>query len=257
MYANMERVEFKNFRGLNIVGILDKPETAAPYPIVLALHGFGGNKESGEEWPEIFLPLGIAVLRIDFSGSGESDGKYEEKTVTDFLDDTKSALDFICELEEVNKNMIAVVGHSMGGCVTILSAARDERVKTAVASVPAIKVGEVIAGLYSKEELIKLEQQGYVETTKFGDPRKLNKTFFDDAKNYDLAKEGQGIPYKFLVLGAAKDTVVPLEQIKEFCDKTPNAVLATFPNSDHNLEEDWPEIENRIRDWFSNWISKK
>lgn len=250
----MERVKFKNSKGLNIVGLLDKPKVGENFPIVLALHGFGGNKESDEEWTEILVPLGIAVLRIDFSCSGESDGKYEDKTITGFIDDVRAALNFIFNMDGINKNMVGVVGHSMGAVTTILIAARDKRVKTAVASVPAIKEGEVIAGLYDPADFATLNEKGYVEKTKFGDNRRLNKTFFEDAEKYDLTKEAENIPYSFLVIGAEKDDVVPFEQIKTFCEQTPNAVLLTLPNSDHNLEEDWDVVENRVREWFSDWI---
>lgn len=79
--------------------------------------------------------------------------------------------------------------------------------------------------------------------------------FFEDAEQYDLTKEALKIPSHFLIIGAAKDTIVPFEEIREFCGKVQNAQLLVLQNSDHNLEEEWPIAERAIRDWFMRWLS--
>lgn len=84
--------------------------------------------------------------------------------------------------------------------------------------------------------------------------KKLNYQFFEDADQYDLTQEALKISYKFLVIGAAKDTIVPFEQIKDFSERVSNTQLLTLPNSDHNLEEDWLTAEQSIRTWFENWL---
>lgn len=64
----MEKTEFKNSRRLKIAGALDFPHQDEIFPIVVCLHGFGGTKESSQEFTNILNPLGIATLRIDFQG---------------------------------------------------------------------------------------------------------------------------------------------------------------------------------------------
>lgn len=248
----MEKIEFKNSQGLKIVGVLDTPQRK-PFPIVLCLHGFGGTKESNQEFTDILDPLGIATLRVDFQGSGESEGKYEDKTITGFLDDAKSALDYIYSLPGVDRNKIGVTGHSMGAVVALLLASHDSRIKTVVASSPAVEEGEVMAGLYDPEDFAKIKERGYVELRKTGERKRLNYSFFEDAEKYDLIKAASKIPYPFLVIGAKKDTIVPFRQIQELREKVENAELLTLENSDHNLEEEWPAAEEAIRGWFASW----
>lgn len=248
-----EAIVFENSRGQKIVGVLDGPEKNAP--LVLALHGFGGTKESNQEFSDILNPLGIATLRIDFSGSGESDGKYEDKTITGFIDDAQSALNFVLSFQHrtFDFNKIGIVGHSMGAVTGILVSAKDSRVSTLVASCPAVKEAEAIASFYDPEDFATASEKGYVEKTIMGDNRRLNYTFFEDAKQYDLIQEAVKIPYEFLLIGAEKDQVVSYEQITELAKAT-KAKLLSLPNSDHGLEADWPVAEEAIRNWFREWV---
>lgn len=89
-----------------------------------------------------------------------------------------------------------------------------------------------------------------------GERKKLNYTFFEDAANYDVIHEAQKIPYRFLVIGGTRDTIVPFEQMTELCEKVPNAQLVTLHNSDHNLEEEWPVAELAIKEWFTEWLKR-
>jgi pimeloyl-ACP methyl ester carboxylesterase len=250
----MEKVEFKNSQGLKIAGVLDSPQKGKDLPIVICLHGLGGTKESNKVFTDILSPLGIASLSIDFQGSGESEGEYENKTITGFVDDAQSALDYVYSLPNVDKNRIGVVGHSMGAVTAILLASRDPRIKALVVSSPAIKEAQVIADMYEPNDFAKAKERGYVELRKSGEMKKLNYRFFEDADQYDLIQEALKISYKFLVIGAVKDTIVPFKQIKEFSERVGNAQLLKLPNSDHNLEEEWSITGQAIRNWFENWL---
>lgn len=250
----MKKVEFKNSQGLNIVGLLDLPEKGENFPIIICLHGFGGNKENNQEFSDLLNPLGIATLRIDFQGTGESAGKYEDKTTTGFMNDAKAALDFVYSLPKINKNKIGILGHSMGGTIAILLASMDSRIKTLIASCPAINIVGVIAGLYVPDDFSNSQTKGYIENRTNGEIKRLNFNFFEDANKYNLAQKALDIPYKFLILGAKKDTIVPFEQIEKFCEKVSNAELLILANSEHNLEEDWPITKYAIVDWFTNFI---
>lgn len=250
----MSEVEFRNSRGLKIVGTLDLPNSSGPSPGVIALHGFGGTKDSNKEWGEILNPLGIAVLRIDFSGSGLSEGKFEDKTITEFIDDAISAIDYLSDLPQIDKNKIGIVGHSAGAFTALLVAARDRRIKTLIASVPGVHEGQIIAGLYNDYQSAKTK--GYVENNKYGGKQRLNYSFFEDIERYNLIDEANKITYLFLLIGARRDKIVPWNEIEEIKSKVQNTVLLELPNSDHNLEEDWSIAESKIKDWFLNWVSK-
>lgn len=123
--------------GRGLVGILNVPDGVANPPIVLMLHGFTGQKD---ELPVATVNIGlfaytakrlaesgIASLRIDFHGSGESDGQWEDTTLTGQIGDAVLAFDYLQTLASVNGSKIGILGYSQGGLVgSHLAAARPE-----------------------------------------------------------------------------------------------------------------------------------
>src|SRR5690554_2594003 len=204
----MQFVEFKNKKGLKIRGVIDLPNKTPPFPAVLTLHGFMGTKEYNYEWVEILNPLGIATLRIDFHGSGDSEGKFEEKTISGFIDDSISAIDYLSSRDDIKSDSLGIVGHSAGAYTAILTAAKDARVKTFVASVPGLNEGDIIANLYDPDDFKEAQKNGFVEKLKNGTNQRLNFNFFKDARRYDLITEANKILYEFLIIAALKDSIV-------------------------------------------------
>ena len=83
-----------------LFGILNRPLNAAnPCPAVLICHGFGGDKLGKNK---LYLKLaqelskaGIATLRIDFRGCGDSEGDFNEITLEGLISDALTAIDFL------------------------------------------------------------------------------------------------------------------------------------------------------------------
>jgi len=135
-------ISFQN-KGMNIVGILTVPKVAKPCPIILILHGFGGDKYgfpvagTGEGYfdrlARKLAEQGFCSLRIDFRGSGQSDGTFDVTSFTGQHSDAIAALDFIKTLKNTVKiSKIGVLGHSQGGLVASMTAASDKRVDSLV-----------------------------------------------------------------------------------------------------------------------------
>ncbi len=113
--------------GRGIAGVLNIPEGVANPPVVLMLHGFTGQKD---EFPmassqtglfahtaKRLAETGIASLRIDFHGSGESDGKWEETTFSGQIQDAVLAFDYLQALSSIDTSKIGILGYSQGGLV--------------------------------------------------------------------------------------------------------------------------------------------
>lgn len=106
-------------------GTLSLPDsTDSKFPAVLMLHGSGrvDRDESAQklkmnifkDLSEEFLKLGFATLRYDKRGIGKSEGVYEETGLFDLVDDAESALKFLKEQENIDKDRIILLGHSEG-----------------------------------------------------------------------------------------------------------------------------------------------
>jgi len=132
----MEPVIFRN-KGQKIFGILHLPKDKGRVPLVVLCHGWGGNHLG--TWNAFFnkagrdlAKQGFAVLRFDFRGSGNSDGKFEDQTTTSMLSDLKAVIDQAVKQEGIDKNRIGLVGHSQGAYIALFHAAKDKRVKLLV-----------------------------------------------------------------------------------------------------------------------------
>lgn len=119
--------------GANVVGTLAVP-AGDPAPVVLLFHGFGGSRNELDA-PSISKGLytytaeqlaaaGYASLRIDFRGSGESDGEFEDTTYSGQVADGLAAVTFLQSDARVDGSHIALIGWSQGGLVASAVAGR-------------------------------------------------------------------------------------------------------------------------------------
>src|SRR5437867_3887650 len=128
-------------KGQQIVGMLHLPEGRGRFPAALLLHGFTGTKT---EVHRMFVKLsraladhGVASLRFDFRGSGDSAGDFEDMTIRSEIADALEAMTFLARHRQVNTRRLAVVGLSMGAAVAAHLAARERnRVKSLVLWAP-------------------------------------------------------------------------------------------------------------------------
>lgn len=109
--------------------MLHRPDGRGRYPAVLLLHGFTGTRV---EPHRMFVKLsrtlvehGIASLRFDFRGSGDSAGNSEEMTIKSEVADAAEALRFLVHHKHINSRRISLLGLSMGGAVASYLAGRE------------------------------------------------------------------------------------------------------------------------------------
>ena len=109
-------------------GMLHLPQNPqAKVPAVLMLHGFTGQRMEPHRLfvllSRLLAQQGIASLRFDFRGSGESEGGFEEMTVSRELEDVQAAHKYLLSRPEVDSSRIGLLGLSMGGMMAALSMA--------------------------------------------------------------------------------------------------------------------------------------
>jgi fermentation-respiration switch protein FrsA (DUF1100 family) len=125
--------------GLSLAGVLHLPEgyrSGERRPAFIVLHGFGGNKESGNgiTITEQLVRWGYAAMRFDFRGCGESGGQRAWILCLDQVEDTKHAITYMSGRAEVDPTRIALIGSSFGAAVAVYTAGVDERVAAVVSS---------------------------------------------------------------------------------------------------------------------------
>ena len=131
-----EQVEFKNFEDdVLLKGTLTYPDTKSKsYPAVILMHGTGRYDRDYKVYGhKTFLVMadylsrnGIAVLRYDKRGCGESGGDFDEATYDDFASDGWSAVKYLKDRNDIDFNTIGIAGHSEGGATGPMAAAKYE-----------------------------------------------------------------------------------------------------------------------------------
>lgn len=132
-------------------GVLHIPDRDGHVPGIVLLHGFTGQHIEDQrlfvQAGRYLAEAGYAVLRMDFYGSGNSDGAFDEMTVHSEVDDAIAMLDWFCAQPGIDPDRFAVIGLSLGGAITALLAAFDRRVKAAVfwnaVAEPRLHFGEI------------------------------------------------------------------------------------------------------------------
>jgi pimeloyl-ACP methyl ester carboxylesterase len=132
-----EDVSFENSTaGIKLAGTLTIPPGKGPFPAVLLVAGSGAHyRDEALMGHRPFLVLsdyltrrGIAVLRYDKRGVGESGGTYATATTADFADDAEAGLAYLEKRSEIDPHKIGLIGHSEGGMIAPLLAARNSSV---------------------------------------------------------------------------------------------------------------------------------
>jgi len=111
------------------------------------------------------------VLRYDKRGVGQSGGRVEAATLADFTDDVRAAVKWLSDRKDVDDKRIAVVGHSEGGAVALMAAAKDKRIAAvAVIGSNGITGAELVLAqqqrMLDKSTMSAEEKQAKVELQK-------------------------------------------------------------------------------------------
>lgn len=211
--------------GQTIVGTMVTPDDVANPPVILMLHGFTGsrNEWSSEAVKEglfgraapVLAKNGIASLRIDFRGSGESDGKFENMTVETEITDAQAALDFLSTNDSVDRKRISVLGMSLGGAVTTAVAGRTKTpLKSVVLWNPGINLPAAFISIFGEKQMAEAVTAGdkVYPVKRAGDGKEipLKGRFFESL--YAVQPAGEISRYKgplFLAVGTRDSIVFP------------------------------------------------
>ena len=148
--------------GFNLASTITKPpKTAGPLPAVVLIGGSGpSDRDETIAGIPIFGQLardlaaaGFFVVRYDKRGIGQSGGRSESVTLSDYAEDARSVVEWLKKRKDIDKKRIALAGHSEGGFVALQVAARERDDVAAIV---------MIAAPSTNGSTIVLEQQKHV-----------------------------------------------------------------------------------------------
>jgi uncharacterized protein len=132
----VEEVAFAN-GDITLAGTLTLPPGPGPHPAIVLVSGSGPQDRDETLGGGITIKpfrlladaltrAGVAVLRYDDRGVGESTGAYSEATTVDFAADAEAAIDYLLGRAEIEPDQIVLLGHSEGGLVAAMLGARND-----------------------------------------------------------------------------------------------------------------------------------
>ncbi len=148
-----EEVNFINEKaGIKMAGTLTIPEGVGPFPAVILITGSGPQNRNEELmghkpfWviADHLSRNGIAVLRYDDRGVGESQGSPLDVTSADFAEDAGAAFNFLRTRKEIDTELIGLAGHSEGGFIAPIVASNNSAVAYIVSLAGTGVPGEMI-----------------------------------------------------------------------------------------------------------------
>lgn len=132
--CNSEEVGYDNAdKTVHLAGTFTYPKQGGPFPTAILITGSGQQDRDEtlfEHKPfaviaDALTKLGFAVLRVDDRGVGKSTGEVANATSADFAKDVEAGLNYLRTRPEVDKNKMGLIGHSEGGLIAALVAAKN------------------------------------------------------------------------------------------------------------------------------------
>ncbi|MFK8137940.1 MAG: alpha/beta hydrolase family protein [Bdellovibrionales bacterium] len=228
-----KNVKFKNRNGHLLSGRIDIPNEVNICAYGVFAHCFtcGKNFTAANKISKALAKEGVAMLRFDFTGIGESEGEFSETNFTTRVEDIISAGDFLSEEFEAPK---LLVGHSFGGAAA-LAACKDMDYINTVATIAAPANPEHVLHILDpiRSDLDKdIDSEISLPSGKFV----FKKQFIDDALKIDFLTDLKRVRKSFLVMHSPFDDTVEISNASEIfmAQKHPKSFL-TLDYAEHLL----------------------
>jgi pimeloyl-ACP methyl ester carboxylesterase len=186
--------------------------------IVVMCHGLNSGKDSttNKKLEKIFLENGISVFRFDFFAHGESEGKNDERTLNEFVDNVVSACLYVKNLGYKN---IGIYAASFGGVAAAIAAPK----------IPELRV-------------LAFKAAGMGHTSRF------MPNYEDDFKKKIWIEEAKHIRVPSLIVHGIKDIDVEVELGENLADSIPKSRRILYESADHRFskEEDFKRMIDDI-----------
>ena len=243
--AETQRLTIDGSKG-KLAAIIQKPATAPGerIPMVILMHGFMGNKGGNPERATLFDVIadkleaqGIATLRFDFNGHGESEGEFCQMTVPNEIEDALKVFEYVRDLRYVST--VSVLGHSQGGVVASMVAGQlGAEVKSAVLMAPAAVLrDDAIKGSTFGTTYNPLNLEGdWIEL--MGGRVKLGTEYIRTAFNLPIYETAVNYKGALCVIHGTGDTLVPYTYGVRYTQQSNNAELYILHGEDHGFSKD-------------------
>ncbi len=211
-----QKVVFPNSKGERLAARLDLPADEKPVAYAIFAHCFTCTKnlKAVVNINRALAGEGIAVLRFDFTGLGESEGEFEKTNFSTNVADLVAASRYLEDFYEAPKLLI---GHSLGGAA-VLRAVEHIPSCVAIATIAAPAEASHIRNALGGT-LDVIEREGIAEVNLAGRTFKITKQFVDDLEQTRMEQSIRTLKRALLVLHSPTDEIVGIENALQIFQK--------------------------------------
>ncbi|WP_188187799.1 alpha/beta hydrolase [Nonomuraea sp. SYSU D8015] len=240
-------IRYHDFRhnGLTLRSTLHIPEGPAGtlWPTAVFVHGFASNRlelPSFVGMSRLLEANGIASVRFDLSGHGESDGDFFDVTISGEIAETRAVVRTVRTLDFVDPGRLGLLGMSMGGVVAGIAAAEEPGISALCLWSPAAVAPFEIGSGYLKGRSLaaQIEKKGYFDA----DGYRMSPELVEDIAGLDVYGRSRAYTGPVHILHGDADDIAPLEYARRYLDHyAGNAELEVVEGADHA----WATVPHR------------
>ena len=247
-------IKFPNASGVMLSGKMDFPVDGPPVACALFAHCFtcSKNLNAVRAISYALTQKGIAVLRFDFTGLGQSKGEFAEST---FVNNIK---DLIAAAEWMEKEFDApgiMIGHSLGGAAAIVAASMLDSIK-AIATIGSPADPVHVEHLFG-DQIETLKNEGRAMVDIGGRSFLMDRQFLEDLRTHEPLKLLKNIRKALLVMHSPTDTIVGVDNARRLYEAAihPKSFIS-LDQADHLLskKEDAWYAGQMIASWALHYL---
>lgn len=230
-----KKLFFEGTEGNRLAARLDTPEHEKPAAYAIFAHCFTCTKniKAAANISRALTRRGIAVLRFDFTGLGESEGDFADTNFSSNVEDLIAAADY---LESIDAAPRMLIGHSLGGAAVLQAALRIPSAKAVVTIGAPSSPDHLAHHLVSIED--RIERRGEAEIRIEGRPFRIKRQFLEDLRKTRMEAAVKALDRALLILHSPLDAVVGVDNAgKIFAAARHPKSYVSLDRADHLLSD--------------------
>ncbi|WP_030985109.1 alpha/beta hydrolase family protein [Streptomyces sp. NRRL WC-3744] len=254
MPPTSRRVQFTGSQGTPLAARLELPE-AVPRAYAVFAHCFTCGKDTfaAARISRALTEYGIATLRFDFTGLGESGGDFADSTFSSDVDDLVHAAD---HLRDHFAAPSLLVGHSLGGAAVLAATHRIPETR-AVATIGSPVSPQHVVHRF-EDDRATIERRGEAEVDLGGRTVRIRRRFLEDLAAQPQRERIHRLNTALLVMHSPTDETVEVDNARQIFDaaRHPKSFVA-IPGADHLLTDrsDAAYVSAVLAAWATRYLA--
>jgi alpha/beta superfamily hydrolase len=250
-----KKLEFTNSTGQKLSARIDLPADQDPIACALFAHCFTCSKniKAISHISRALTREGIAVLRFDFTGLGESEGDFADTNFSSNVEDLVMAAEFMADNYHAPKILI---GHSLGGAAVLQAAAKIPSAVAVITIAAPADPGHVSRALGNSREII--ERRGEANVDLAGRTFKIKKQFLEDLGSVRMEETIRNLNRALLILHSPMDDIVGIGNAAKIFQTARNPKsFISLDKADHLLmdKKDSLYVGSIIATWALRYVA--